>query len=290
MRYHFSGIAGAGMNPLAQLMRARGHPSRAPTAPSTRARTATWPPGSPRSASWSSRRTAPRSTADLDRFVYSTAVEAETPEVRAARAHGIERVPRPALLAEVVTRAPRRGHLGHERQEHGHRHGRLAHREAGRPATVLGGAALVGEGGTGASCRARRRARGRGGLRVRRHAHRLSSRAGPHPQREPRSRRAGRAARRSSRRSRSAVRPALRQRGLLRGAPIGRASARGRSASAPARTRASRSRARAPSRARRAHLEGGALALDLPQPGAHNLENAAAAALSRSSSAWRPRR
>ena len=25
MRYHFSGIAGVGMNPLAQLMRARGH-------------------------------------------------------------------------------------------------------------------------------------------------------------------------------------------------------------------------------------------------------------------------
>lgn len=25
LRYHFSGIAGAGMNPLAQLMRARGH-------------------------------------------------------------------------------------------------------------------------------------------------------------------------------------------------------------------------------------------------------------------------
>jgi hypothetical protein len=25
LRYHFSGIAGAGMNPLAQLMRSRGH-------------------------------------------------------------------------------------------------------------------------------------------------------------------------------------------------------------------------------------------------------------------------
>src|SRR5437016_9852296 len=25
LRYHFSGVAGAGMNPLAQLMRARGH-------------------------------------------------------------------------------------------------------------------------------------------------------------------------------------------------------------------------------------------------------------------------
>ena len=41
-------------------------------------------------------------TADVDRFVYSTAVEADTPEMRAARALGIERVPRPALLAEIV--------------------------------------------------------------------------------------------------------------------------------------------------------------------------------------------
>ena len=39
---------------------------------------------------------------DLDRFIYSTAVEADTPEMRAARAQGIERVARPALLAEVV--------------------------------------------------------------------------------------------------------------------------------------------------------------------------------------------
>ena len=41
-------------------------------------------------------------TAALDRFVYSIAVEAETPEFRAARALGLAMVPRPALLAEVV--------------------------------------------------------------------------------------------------------------------------------------------------------------------------------------------
>src|SRR6185436_6675979 len=100
--YHFSGIAGAGMNPLAQLMRARGHDVQ----------------GSDRSFDQGkNREIADRLTAlgisirpqdgsaitaGLDRFVYSTAVEAETPEVRAARAHGIERIPRPALLAEVV--------------------------------------------------------------------------------------------------------------------------------------------------------------------------------------------
>ncbi|MGH7300438.1 MAG: Mur ligase domain-containing protein, partial [Candidatus Rokuibacteriota bacterium] len=102
MRYHFSGIAGAGMNPLAQLMRVRGHVVQ----------------GSDRSfdqgknAELAARLTAlgivvkPQDgsavTAGLDRFVYSTAVEADTPEVRAARALGLERVPRPALLAEVV--------------------------------------------------------------------------------------------------------------------------------------------------------------------------------------------
>ena len=102
MRYHFSGIAGAGMNPLAQLMRARGHDVQ----------------GSDRSFDQGkNREIADRLTAlgisirpqdgsaitaGLDRFVYSTAVEAETPEVRAARARGIERIPRPALLAEVV--------------------------------------------------------------------------------------------------------------------------------------------------------------------------------------------
>ena len=41
-------------------------------------------------------------TSDIDRFVFSAAVEADTPEMRAARALGIERVARPALLAEIV--------------------------------------------------------------------------------------------------------------------------------------------------------------------------------------------
>src|SRR5207244_5816556 len=41
-------------------------------------------------------------TAAINRFVYSAAVEADTPEMRAARALGIDCVPRPRLLAEVV--------------------------------------------------------------------------------------------------------------------------------------------------------------------------------------------
>src|SRR5262249_58066125 len=46
-------------------------------------------------------------TAALDRFVYSTAVEAETPEVRAARALGLAMEPRPPRRAErLAARRP----------------------------------------------------------------------------------------------------------------------------------------------------------------------------------------
>jgi UDP-N-acetylmuramate--alanine ligase len=89
-------------------------------------------------------------TADLQRFVYSTAVESDTPEARAARSFGIERVPRPALLAEVVNggvpgvaiagtsgKSTVTGMIGWIL-----RHARVS-------ATVLGGAALVGEGVSG---------------------------------------------------------------------------------------------------------------------------------------------
>src|SRR5262245_3135270 len=88
LRYHFSGVAGAGMNPLARLMRARGHRVQ----------------GSDRAID---RGVVPETVAvlrgdgidlvphdgsaidpEIDRFVYSTAVEAETPEVSAARALG----------------------------------------------------------------------------------------------------------------------------------------------------------------------------------------------------------
>src|SRR3989441_8742013 len=90
MRYHFSGVAGAGMNPLASLVRARGHDVQ----------------GSDRSFDQGKNQDiaarlrllgiqlAPHDgtavTRAIDRFVYSAAVEADTPEMRAAGA------PRPA--------------------------------------------------------------------------------------------------------------------------------------------------------------------------------------------------
>src|SRR5215471_7202829 len=138
------------MNPLAQLMRARGHAVQ----------------GSDRSfdqglngdiaARLASLGITIRAqdgsavTADLDRFAYSTAVEAETPEFRAARTLGLPRVARPALLAEVVDA----GHPGVAIAGTCGKStvtGMLAWltREAGLAATALGGAALAGEGVSG---------------------------------------------------------------------------------------------------------------------------------------------
>ena len=150
MRYHFSGIAGVGMNPLAQLMRARGHVvqgsdrsfDQGKNADVARALAAVAITVKPQDGS--------AVTPDVDRFVYSTAVEADTPEVRAARALGIERIPRPALLAEVVD-AGRPGVAIAGTSGKSTITGMVGWltREAGLPATVLGGAALAGEGGSG---------------------------------------------------------------------------------------------------------------------------------------------
>jgi UDP-N-acetylmuramate--alanine ligase len=150
LRYHFSGIAGAGMNPLAQLMRARGHAVQG----SDRA----LDQGKAQDVATHLRRvgidlvphdgTAVRM--GIDRFVYSTAVEADTPEMRAARALGIELVARPALLAEVVA-AGRPGVAIAGTSGKSTVTGMVAWvlRESGLRATVLGGAALVGEGSGG---------------------------------------------------------------------------------------------------------------------------------------------
>jgi UDP-N-acetylmuramate--alanine ligase len=150
MRYHFSGIAGAGMNPLAQLVRARGDRVQ----------------GSDRSFDQGKNpdlaarlrglgialrpHDGTAVTRGIERFVYSTAVEADTPEMRAARQLGIELVSRPALLAEVVN-AGRPGVAIAGTSGKSTITGMVAWltREAGVPATVLGGAALVGEGVAG---------------------------------------------------------------------------------------------------------------------------------------------
>src|SRR5213083_2519434 len=147
MRYHFSGVAGAGMNPLASLVRARGHDVQ----------------GSDRSFDQGKNREiaarlqglgiqlAPHDgaavTRAIDRFVYSTAVEADTPEMRAARALGLDCVSRPQLLAEVVN-AGGPGVAVAGTSGKSTIIGMVAWllRETGVPATVLGGAALVGEG------------------------------------------------------------------------------------------------------------------------------------------------
>ena len=102
LRYHFSGVAGAGMNPLARLMRARGHRVQG----SDRAIDRGAVPETEAVLRGDGIELVPHDGSaivpGIDRFVYSTAVEAETPEVAAARALGIPMLARPALLAEVV--------------------------------------------------------------------------------------------------------------------------------------------------------------------------------------------
>jgi UDP-N-acetylmuramate--alanine ligase len=150
VRYHFSGIAGAGVNPLARLMRARGHHVQ----------------GSDRSFDQGKSRDVadelralgidvrPQDgralTAELDRFVFSVAVEADTPEMRRARELQLELVARPALLAEIIN-------AGHPSVAVAGTSGKSTItgmvawlvRESGMAATVLGGAALAGERGIG---------------------------------------------------------------------------------------------------------------------------------------------
>ena len=281
MRYHFSGIAGAGMNPLARLMRARGHVVQ----------------GSDRSfdqgknAEVAARLTAlgivvkPQDgsavTAELDRFVYSTAVEAETPEVRAARALGIERVPRPALLAEVVD-AGRPGVAIAGTSGKSTIVGMVGWltREAGVAATVLGGAALAGEGASGCflpgpedgavaaeACES-------DGTLTGYHAtlgliHNISRDHGEvdalRPQFETFAKRCGRL---------------LVNCASSEAADVGRAVGAHRYGTGPGADTPLEITSTGPHRARGTlHLPTGPLALDVPQPGRHNLENAAAAAL-----------
>ena len=150
LRYHFSGVAGAGMGPLACLMRARGHAVQG----SDRA----FDLGKKQEIAEPLRRLgialAPQDgtavTAAIDRFVYSAAVEADTPELRAARALGIACLPRPQLLAEVINTASTgvaiAGTSGKSTIV-----GMIGWllREGGLPATVLGGADFAGEGAGG---------------------------------------------------------------------------------------------------------------------------------------------
>ena len=150
MTYHFSGVGGAGMSPLARLMRARGHAVQGSdrafdTGRNAEAATALRAAGVdlvPHDGS--------AITAAIERFVFSTAVEAETPEMRAARAIGLTTVTRPALLAELVNTA-RPGVAVSGTSGKSTITGMIAWlaRESSAPTAVIGGAALVGEGGGG---------------------------------------------------------------------------------------------------------------------------------------------
>ena len=147
LNYHFSGVAGAGMNPLARPMRARGHRVQGSdwaldqglmleTAALLRGEGIALVPHDGAAIG-----------EDLDRFVSSTAVEAETPECSAARALGIPMLPRPALLAELVN-AGRPGVAISGTCGKSTVTGLMAWlvEAGGRSATVIGGAPRIGEG------------------------------------------------------------------------------------------------------------------------------------------------
>jgi UDP-N-acetylmuramate--alanine ligase len=149
-RYHFSGIAGAGMHPLALLMRARGHEVQGSDRSFDQGKNEHIAAGLRRLGIVLKPQDGRAVTRGIDRVVFSAAVEADTPEMRAARELGIELVPRPALLAEVVNA----GHPGIAIAGTSGKStitGMVAWitRQAAVPATVLGGAALVGDGSGG---------------------------------------------------------------------------------------------------------------------------------------------
>ena len=150
MRYHFSGIAGQGMNPLAQLMRAWGHDVQGSDRSFDQGKS---PDLAARLQAQGIRLLPQDGTAvqaGLERFVYSAAVEQDTPEVAAAKALGIERLARPGLLAEVINQAGTgvavAGTSGKSTVT-----GMIAWilRQTQTPASILGGAALAGEGVAG---------------------------------------------------------------------------------------------------------------------------------------------
>jgi UDP-N-acetylmuramate--alanine ligase len=281
LRYHFSGIGGAGMNPLARLMRARGHDVQG----SDRAF------DSGKSADLAAQlralgiRLLPQDGSaivpGLDRFVYSTAVESDTPEMKAARALGIERIARPALLAEIVN-AGRPGVAIAGTSGKSTITGMVGWltREAGLAATVLGGAALVGEGVSGCvltapdgapvaaeACESDGTLTGyAAGVGL---IHNVSRDHGEvealRPQFEA-----------FARQSRRLLVNAASAEATMLGRAVG-ARTYGAAADADARLEVATV---GPARATGTlQTSAGPLALDIPQPGAHNLENAAAAAL-----------
>ena len=281
MRYHFSGIAGAGMNPLARLMRVRGHMVQGSDRSFDQGQNAEVATRLADLGIAVKPHDGSAVTADLDRFVYSTAVEAETPELRAARELRLERIPRPALLAEVVD-AGRPGVAIAGTSGKSTITGMVGWltREAGMAATVLGGAALAGDGASGcflagpADGAVAAEACESDGTLTGYHAalgliHNVSRDHGElnalRPQFEAFAKRCGRLL------VNSACPEAL---------GLGRAVAAYTYGTGPDADAPLEITSVGPHRTRgRLHLPTGPLSLDVPQPGRHNLENAAAAAL-----------
>src|SRR5919198_4928015 len=102
LRYHFSGIAGAGVNPLARLIRARGLYAQGSDRSFDQGKNTEIADELRRLGITVVPQDGAAVTPSIDRFVYSTAVEEDTPEMRAARAAGVPCIPRPALLADIV--------------------------------------------------------------------------------------------------------------------------------------------------------------------------------------------
>ncbi len=150
LRYHFSGVAGAGMGPLASLMRARGHEVQGSDRAFDLGKKQEIAAPLRRLGIELARHDGTAVTSAIDRFVYSAAVEADTPELRAARTLGIDCLPRPQLLAEVVnTASPGVAIAGTSGKSTIVGMIGWLLREGGVSATVLGGADFVGEGAGG---------------------------------------------------------------------------------------------------------------------------------------------
>jgi len=149
LRYHFSGIAGAGTDPLARLLRAWGHDVQGSDRAFDQGKSAEVAEGLRRAGVRLTPHDGSAIVPDLDRVVHSTAVESETPELVAARALGLPLVPRPALLAELLAAAaPGVAVAGTSGKSTIVALVGWLLREAGVPASVLGGAGLVGEDAT----------------------------------------------------------------------------------------------------------------------------------------------
>jgi UDP-N-acetylmuramate--alanine ligase len=281
LRYHFSGIAGAGMNPLAQLMRARGHHVQGSDRSFDRGKNQDLADrlGSLGIALYPQDGSAV--TPGLDRFVYSTAVEDGTPEVRAARSLGIELVARPALLAEIVNA----GHPGVAVAGTSGKStvtGMVAYlaREAGLTLTALGGAALVGDGVTGCFV-----AGPAGGPVVAEACESDGTLIGYRPavgliHNVSRDHGEVEALRPQFATFAAGCGRLLVNQDCPEAAMLGRAHGGRSYGDAPTADARLQVITCGPDRARGLlHLPGGALTLDVPQPGRHNLENAAAAAM-----------